>query len=302
MKYGIKLFDPLNIAHFTHVIATVSKLCARASNNKTCVLKLTDDSLYFILTEFASNNAGNGGTGRTAFWMTLDSKCLFDVSVLEGRTADENFIFVELQPESLLRALKSATNVKTLRLKLTKRQTPCFTVELDMHSISSKSNSRLITHDIPVNVINTVKLNMAEFQEPSIENATLSIQMPPLKLLKHMIDRMNHLSEFVCLEATNRGTLTLRIETDQVSVCSYFQNLPNMPLFGAGAGDKNNRETADRECSVRLGLKKLSDFVNALQFQPSKIICNFVNQKYAHFFVVHDEDLVLQYLISSVLI
>jgi HUS1 checkpoint protein len=298
MKYGIKLFDQLNIAHFTHVIATVSKLCARASNNKTCVLKLTSDSLYFILTEFAANNAGNGGTGRTAFWITLDSKCLFDVSVIEGRSADENFIFVELQPESLLRALKSTNNVKTLRIKLTKRQTPCFTVELDLHSISSKSNSRLITHDIPINVITTAKLNIAEFQEPNIDNATLSIQMPPLKLLKHMTDRMHHLSEFVCLEATNKGTLTLKIETDQVSVCSYFQNLTNMPL----AGDREAETAPERECSVRLSLKKLSDFVNALQFQPSKIICNFVNQKYAHFFVIHDDDLVLQYLISSVLI
>jgi len=60
-------------------------------------------------------------------------------------------------------------------------------------------------------------------------------------------------------------------------------------------------DKAANESSVRLSLKKLYEFVNALQFSPSKIICNFVDQRYAHFFVVHDDDLVLQYLISSVL-
>lgn len=97
-----------------------------------------------------------------------------------------------------------------------------------------------------------------------------------------------------------KGTLTLKIEADAVSVCSYFRNLINLPV-NAQANNRTLRDDNEIESSVRLSLKKLNEFINSLQFQPSKIICNFVDQRYAHFFVVHDDDLVLQYLISSVL-
>jgi hypothetical protein len=84
MKFGAKLLDSVNINHFTHVIQTVSRLCAKSANDKSCILKLTTDSVYFILPEFASNNIGSGGLGRTSFWISLDPKCYFDFYVVEG--------------------------------------------------------------------------------------------------------------------------------------------------------------------------------------------------------------------------
>ena len=316
MKFGAKILDATSIAHFTHVISTVSKLCSKSSTDKSCVLKLTPDSIFLILPEFASNNIGNGGIGRTSFWMSIDPKNVFEFYVAEGRSSDENFILLEIQPENLLRALKSSPNIKMVRIKLTKRQSPCITVELDLYSITSKVSSRTITHDIPVRVISSSKLSDDEFQEPDVSKTTLSIQLPPLKIIKHMIERMKSLNEFVFLEATNRGTLTLKTEADAVSVCSYFRNLSNLPVGTAYRTHAHNatarrRESANDDekdlgdeysfCSVRLSLKRLCDFINALQFQPTKMLCNFVNHRYAHFFVLHDNDLLLQYLISSVL-
>ena len=307
MKFGVKLLDNVNITHFTHIIATVSKLCSKSANDKSCVMKLTEDSLYFILPEFASNNIGNCGTGRTSFWMSIDPKCLFDFYVSEGKSEEESIIMLEVQPESLLRTLKSSPNVKMVRIKLTKRQSPCLTIELDLHSMSSKLNSRTIVHDIPIKVISTAKLSPDDFQEPNVDRTTLSIQMPPLKLLKHMIERFKCLSDFVYLEATNKGTLTFKIEADAVSVSTFFRNLPNLPVGQdksranvSRAKDKDDQSDEYSFCTVRLSLKRLHDFVNALQFQPTKIVCNFVSQRYAHFFVIHDEDLIIQYLISSV--
>jgi len=299
MKFGLKLLDQVNISHFAHIISTVTKLCSKSANDKSCILKLTTESMYFILTEFASNNAGSGGLGRSSFWMNIDPKSIFDFYIAEGKSPDENFILLEIQPDILNQTLKSNPNVKMVRIKLTKRKTTCLTVELDLHSMSSKINSRTITHDIPIKVLSTSKQN-DDFQEPSIERTTLSIEMPPLKILKHMIERMKCLSDFVYLDATNKGTLTLKIEADAVSVCSYFRNLINLPV-NAQANNRTLRDDNEIESSVRLSLKKLNEFINSLQFQPSKIICNFVDQRYAHFFVVHDDDLVLQYLISSVL-
>lgn len=295
MKFGVKLLDSSNIEYFTQIVSTVSKLCSKTASDKSCALKLTTDLVYFILPEFAANNLGSGGSGRTSFWMSLDPKSLFDFYICEGKSCEENLIMLEIQPDNLLRALKSSPNMKMVRIKLTKRQTPCITVEIDLHSISSKTSSRTITHDIPVKVISSSKLSSTDFQEPNIDAAHLSIQIPPIKIVKHMVERMKCLSEFVFLEATDQGTLTFKIDADAASVCTYFRNLTNLPI---------HRQNADEYSlsTVRLSLKRLSDFINALQFQPNKIICNFVNNKYAHFFVIHNEDLVLQYLISSVLI
>ncbi|CAF0704160.1 unnamed protein product [Brachionus calyciflorus] len=306
MKFGVKLLDSGNIEYFTHIISTVSKLCSKTSNDKACALKLTTDTIYFILPEFAANNIGNGGTGRTSFWMSIDPKSIFDFYICEGKSVEDNTIMLEIQPESLLRALKSSPNMKMVRIKLTKRQIPCITVEIDLHSMSTKSNSRTITHDIPIKVISSSKLSTEDFQEPNINNTTLSIQMPPIKILKHMIERLKCLSDFVFLEATDQGTLTFKIEADAVSVCSYFRNLTNLPIGNNRSVNRSRRRETDTDaydeyslCTVRLSLKRLSDFINALQFQPNKIICNFVNNRYAHFFVVHNDDLVLQFLISS---
>ncbi len=116
MKFGVKLLDTVSITHFTHIIATISKLCAKSSNDKSCMLKLNEDQMYFILSEFAANNVGNCGTGRTSFWMNIDPKSLFEFYVAEGKTPEDNFIILEIQPESLLRTLKSSPNIKMVSL------------------------------------------------------------------------------------------------------------------------------------------------------------------------------------------
>ena len=304
MKFGAKLLDVSNITHFTNVVATLARLCAKAANDKSCVLKLTTESIYFILPEFSANGATHAGTGRTSFWLQVDPKSLFEFYVCEGKSLEEDFILLEIQPESLLRALKSSPNIKVVRIKLTKRQTPCITVELDLLSLNTtKLNSRTITHDMPVRIIAASKTSMDDFHEPKINRASLSIQLPPLKLLKHMLERMKCLSDFVSLEATSSGTLTLRIEADSVSVNTYFRNLVYLPTVDPSAATTSAAasEPAVSNCVVRLSLKRLTEFMGALQIQPTKMICNFVNKKYAHFFVIHDENLVLQYLISSVM-
>lgn len=112
MKFGLKLLDQVNISHFAHIISTVTKLCSKSANDKSCILKLTTESMYFILTEFASNNAGSGGLGRSSFWMNIDPKSIFDFYIAEGKSPDENFILLEIQPDILNQTLKSNPNVK----------------------------------------------------------------------------------------------------------------------------------------------------------------------------------------------
>jgi len=284
MKFGAKLVDQTNISHFTQIVSTIAKLCSKTTD-KVCVMRLTIDKLNFI---FAESCTISPGSGKSTFWMSVEPHKLFDLYICEGKSAEENFILLELQPDSLQKALKSSQHVKNVRLKLTKKQTPCLTLELDLPSVASRTSSRTVTHDISVKVISA--RSFQDFDEPTMEHVHLSMNMPPLKLLRHMMERMKYLADYICLKASQDGDLTVGVETDLVNVNTYFKALQLIDVDEPMEG-----------VQVRLNLKRLFEFINALQFQPTKFLCNFVDQKYAHFFVVHDDDTILQFLIASVL-
>lgn len=56
----------------------------------------------------------------------------FDEYALEGVSEEANEIFLEVAPENLTRALKTAQNAKWIKIKLTKKHSPCLTFEVDL--------------------------------------------------------------------------------------------------------------------------------------------------------------------------
>jgi len=52
-----------------------------------------------------------------------------------------------------------------------------------------------------------------------------SIYMPSLRVLRNIVDRMKNLSNFVRVSANNSGELKLCVETDLVTVSTYFHDL-----------------------------------------------------------------------------
>ena len=55
---------------------------------------------------------------------------------MDGVSEDANEIFLELVPDSLLKCLKASQNAKSIKLKLTKKHTPCLTFEVELVSIT----------------------------------------------------------------------------------------------------------------------------------------------------------------------
>ena len=51
---------------------------------------------------------------------------------MEGVSQEDNEIYLELIPENFLRALKTAQNAKWVKIKLTKKHSPCLTVEVEL--------------------------------------------------------------------------------------------------------------------------------------------------------------------------
>lgn len=54
---------------------------------------------------------------------------------MDGLSEENNEIFLELNPEAMVRALKSATAAKSVKIKLTKKHVPCITLEVELVSV-----------------------------------------------------------------------------------------------------------------------------------------------------------------------
>ena len=59
----------------------------------------------------------------------------------------------------------------------------------------------------------------------------VSLYLPPLRVLRNVIERMKNLAPHVSLTASRKGTLIISVSTDSVEVSTYFKNL-QMPDWG----------------------------------------------------------------------
>jgi HUS1 checkpoint protein len=53
----------------------------------------------------------------------------------------------------------------------------------------------------------------------------VSIQLPGLKLVRTVAERMKSLSPYIVLLANHEGTLIFKVETPEATVSTHFKNL-----------------------------------------------------------------------------
>lgn len=51
---------------------------------------------------------------------------------MDGLSEENDEIYLQVQPDNLLKALRTAMNAKWIKIKLTKKGTPCLTFEIDL--------------------------------------------------------------------------------------------------------------------------------------------------------------------------
>lgn len=249
------MVDINSIQHFTRVLGTVSRMA------KTSALRMTPTKLYFIL-------ADNAALGGVSIWCEVTQSNFFEEYRIEGKDESNN-IYLELIPENLMRAMKSASSAQAVKIKLTKKHTPCLTFEITLPSLTS--HTRSVVHDVPVGVI--PERNWDAYEEPA---------MP----------------EFDILAANQNGYMTLGIDTDLASVTTHFKNLDTPTWEGDPSSQPHNRDP-DKMAEARVDVKKLATFLHSQQVCPNRVICNIVNGKAVQFLLLH-EDLSLQYVIPAV--
>nr|XP_006216632.1 checkpoint protein HUS1 isoform X1 [Vicugna pacos] len=278
MKFRAKIVDAACLNHFTRVSTMIAKLA------KTCTLRISPDKLNFVL----SDKVASGGV---SMWCELEQENFFSEFQMEGVSAENNEIYLELTSENLSRALKTGQNARALKVKLTNKHFPCLTVSIELLSVSS--SSRVVTHDIPVKVI--PRRLWRDLQEPTVPAADVSIYLPVLKTMKSVVEKMKNISNHLIMEANLNGELNLRIETELVSVTTHFKDLGNPPPASGHASQDHDPE---RMTEVHVDVRKLLQFLAGQQGNPSKATCNIVSNKMVHFDLLH-EDVSLQYFIPA---
>ncbi|XP_069870646.1 checkpoint protein HUS1 isoform X3 [Dipodomys merriami] len=253
MKFRAKIVDAACLNHFTRVSNMIAKLA------KICTLRIRPDKLNFIL----SDKLASGGV---SMWCELEQENFFSEFQMEGVSADNNEIYLELTSENLSRALKTVQNARTLKIKLTNKYFPCLTVSVELQ-LSVSSSNRIVTHDIPINII--PRKLWKDLQEPLVPDSDV-------------------------IEANLNGELNLKIETELVCVTTHFKGLGNPPLASQSCRDRSPGELTE----VHIEIKKLLQFLAGQQVNPTKAVCNLVKNRIVYFDLLH-EDVSLQYFIPA---
>nr|XP_019587247.1 PREDICTED: checkpoint protein HUS1 isoform X3 [Rhinolophus sinicus] len=206
MKFRAKIVDAACLNHFTRVSSMVAKLA------KACTLRISPRRLNFILADKVAN-------GGVSMWCELEQENFFNEFQMEGVSAENNAIYLELTSENLSRALKTAQNARTLKIKLTNKHFPCLTVSIEL----------------------------------------VSIYLPVLKTMKSVVERMKNISNHLIIEANRNGDLNLKIESELVCVTTHFKDLGNPPFASEDASqDRNPAHMVEVHVDIRKFLQFLS--------------------------------------------
>ncbi|XP_054427260.1 checkpoint protein HUS1 [Pteronotus mesoamericanus] len=278
MKFRAKIVDAACLNHFTRVSCMVAKL-ARA-----CTLRICPQKLNFILADTAAG-------GGVSMWCELPQENFFSEFQMEGVSEENNEIYVELTSENLFRALKTAQNARSLKVKLTNKHFPCLKVSVEL--ASSSASSRMATHDIPIKVI--PRKLWKDLQEPTVPSSDVSIYLPVLKTMKSVVEKMKNISNHLIIEANLNGDLNLKIETEVVCVTTHFKDLGNPP---SASGNASQDRDPEQMAEVHVDIRKFLQFLAGQQVNPTKAVCNVVSHRMVHFDLLH-EDVSLQYFIPA---
>ncbi|CAH0714949.1 unnamed protein product, partial [Brenthis ino] len=290
MKFRAVMVDTGPMREFSNIVTTISKL------SKECVLRLSDDKLYFIVCE------DNSGPVPPVLWCEMSPAVFFSDYQMIGIDDEHKDIYLGIVSANLARSLVTLKTAKSLKMKLTKKQCPCLTFEIEMSSTITQQ-TRQVTHDIPVVVVPRKLWN--EFHEPRIPQPDISIELPSLKQLRTTIDRMRAMASEVVIRASAEGRLTLQIKTDMAKVSTRFKNLRVEAFEGPIDHSDSETETQANEdlsklCYCRVDAKKFSMFLSADNISHNRTICSIVHKRLVILCLETEENVKLQCFIGGI--
>lgn len=250
MKFKCRMVDAGAMRDFTSIVNTISRMA------KYCVLRLTPDELCF-----------NVGDERIpVLWAVLSQQHFFVEYVMCGVSEQENEIYLEFDASMFARTFNSLKiTARSAKIKLTNKRQPCLTFEIDLTSLSV--DSRQCVHDVPVKLI--PRREWPEHKMPDIPEFDVTLEIPQLKYIRHIVERMKNMSSQLTIIANKCGALVLKVEVDYATVSTHFKELQ---VWEAGEEDTG-------DISATVAIKKLAMFLSWDILHPDSVKCNLLQEK-----------------------
>ncbi|XP_076684723.1 hus1-like checkpoint clamp component [Andrena cerasifolii] len=274
MKFRCRMVDVIAMRDFTNIVNIISRL------TKQCTLRLTPNVVSFSV----------GHDRVSMVWAELNQSHFFSEYVMNGVTEEQNEIYLELDATMLARSLGSLRmTAKSVKIKLTNKRQPCLTLEIELPSLSIESRQCL--HDVPVRVI--PRREWAEHQAPNIPEFDISVDMPQLKHVRNIVERMKNMSPRLTLCADKSGVFVLRIDTDSATVSTYFQDLQVWSC---------SQENGDEKVSATVDIKKFFMFLAWDVVHPDGVKCNILRDRMLNLYLHLSDYLKIHYFIPAMTI
>ncbi|KAK2583944.1 hypothetical protein KPH14_001203 [Odynerus spinipes] len=272
MKFRCRMVEVGAMRDLMNIVTVISKIA------KSCVLRITTDGISFNIDD----------DSVPVLWAELSQSHFFNEYVMSGVSEEQNEIYLECESAMLARSLGSfRSTAKSVKIKLTNKIQPCLTIEIELSS--SSVESRQCMHDVPVRVV--PRKEWATYKVPDIPEFDISVDMPLLKFLRNIVERMRNMSSQLTLEADKTGVFILRIETESANVSTHFQGLQ---ISICSQAEDNVM------ISATIDIKKFLTFLAWDIVHPNSVKCNIVENKIVNLFLDLAGYLKVRYFIPAI--
>lgn len=209
MRFRTEIAD---VSVFTRVVQSIGKVATK------CIIKLTPDKIHLICP---------GDSDGTQIWSQLQVESLFTDYRIESNF--QNQINLEVSPDTLLKALRSASHADAVILRLAKRDKDA----LLSFSISAKSHTggKLeVMQDVLIKVLKPAE--MSRIVEPLCPEPDVHIILPKLLHLRTVADHMKNLSDVLTISANQQGDLKLAVTETEVKLDTTWSKLTHPNIDG----------------------------------------------------------------------
>ncbi|KAJ8924418.1 hypothetical protein NQ315_007214 [Exocentrus adspersus] len=285
MKFRALITEVPAMRDFMNIALSLSKF------SKECVMRITARRVYFIISEEES------GPRRPLVWCELPVNFYFKEYNFVGVTEQHNEIYIEFSTVLFARSLGILKqDVKSFKIKLTNKDSPCLTVEIEL--TAREIASREVVHDIPIEVIS--RKHWSDYEEPRFNDFHVSIQMPNLKALKNIVEHMRNMSHSLTVCADKNGRLTLKIKTNVVTLSAHFPDL-SVESFAVGQIPvlTDCEEELQQSVHSTVDIKKFVMFLSGLQINNCRTVCSIVHEKMVKLHVEQPGALTIQVFLTE---
>ncbi|GAA6007126.1 uncharacterized protein JCM10292_004125 [Rhodotorula paludigena] len=262
MRFKAEISNPPQLSRLITSLAPLSKIAT---------LKLKEDAVHFIC-------MGDGTKSGIQVWSQINNDVIFRAGSLRLESNHMNEIYLEVTTDALAKALKSASGATQVTIKLAKKggvdNSGTGEGSYPVLSLAIESSSRLgkrleITQDIAVRVKKAADIEL--LKEPLCPPPDVILLLPPLQLLRTVVERLKTVSPYLTLSANNAGELRIRAEADEAKVETEWRGLkkPSMGAENVAAQHEDPRQFF----SVTLEAKSLLKFLASYTVATTSIFC-----------------------------